>query len=711
MIQTFSINPRVIAHLGEALIKNESIALLELIKNSYDANASRCKIRFDFDINKKLSKITIVDDGDGMDEETIRGKWLVIGTDNKKTLLDECLSQNSKKRVPLGEKGIGRLGVHKLGNKIKLTTRRKQGDEVLLEIDWNLLNSAKSIDDFKIEENVLDEPKIFLGSSHGTKIEIEEVKGVWDRRKLRDVYRNIVSLNSPFEDSDDSFSVEVVSNSNLFDDLPDAASIKSVGMYYAHCELDGDRIVKLNYSFKPWNTLEKIEKGRNVTIKKFSETPDLLLLMGEREVEDEDGKTKRQKYTIDLNQNGVGPISLDLVIFEPDTQIIGLMNLEKKTFQSYMRANGGIRVYRDGIRVLNYGEPGDDWLQINEKRIHKLGGNISNQIVLGAVKLDRKKSVGLKEKTNREGFVENDAYNDLVNAVQQALNLVVTERNTDKALLSLLYKENKVIEPVLSDLNEVTQLINEKVTNDDDKQEMLKCLRKISDQYTFVRDTLLRSANAGLNLGAIVHEVEKQIAVLKGCVKHKDSEGVKGVSERLDVVIRNAMSLLKKSDIKRQNLNVIVDSVIQGLRFRFSDHNITPVFITDSSEIFAQVAESALKNTLTNLVDNSIFWLSLMKKENKRIAIYVTTQMEKYNCIVVSDNGPGFTIPESIAVEPFVSGKPNNMGTGLGLHICKELMKSMGGKLEFCDVNDYSLPSKIMEEKITKAMIALCFPK
>lgn len=710
MIQTFSINPRVIAHLGEALIKNESIALLELIKNSYDANASKCKIRFDFDINKSLSKITIVDDGDGMDEETIRSKWLVIGTDNKKTLLNECLAQNSKRRVPLGEKGIGRLGVHKLGSKIKLTTKRKLGNEVLLEIDWTLLNAAKSIDDFKIKESILDNPKVFLDSRHGTKIEIDELKSVWDRRKLRDVYRNIVSLNSPFEDSDDSFSVEVTSNSDLFDDLPNAAEIKAVGMYYAHCELEKDRIVKLNYSFKPWNTLEKIEKGRTVTIEKFSETPELLLLKGGREVE-VDGKIKRQKYSIDLEKNCVGPISLDLVIFEPDTQIISLMNLEKKTFQSYMRANGGIRVYRDGIRVLNYGEPGDDWLQINEKRIHKLGGNISNQIVLGAVKLDRKKSVGLIEKTNREGFVENDAYNDLVCAVQQALNLVVTERNVDKTVLSLLYKENKVIEPVLSDLNEVTQLINEKVTNDDDKQEMLKCLRKISDQYTFVRDTLLRSANAGLNLGAIVHEVEKQIAVLKGCVTHKDNEGVKGVSERLDVIIRNAMSLLKKSDMKRQSLNVIVDSVLLGLKFRFSDHDITPIFIADSSDVFSRVAESALKNTLTNLIDNSIFWLSLMKRENKKIAIYLTTQMEKYNCIIVSDNGPGFTIPESIAVEPFVSGKPNNMGTGLGLHICKELMKSMDGKLEFCEVNDYSLPSKIINEKVTKAMIVLCFPK
>lgn len=108
MKHTFEITPRVIAHLGEDLIKNENIALVELVKNSYDAQASFCEVEFTFE-GEFLSKITVTDDGTGMDLETIENVWLVIGTDNKK----KQLQQNSKGRLPLGEKGIGRLGVHK----------------------------------------------------------------------------------------------------------------------------------------------------------------------------------------------------------------------------------------------------------------------------------------------------------------------------------------------------------------------------------------------------------------------------------------------------------------------------------------------------------------------------------------------------------------------------------------------------------------------
>ena len=103
MQETFSITPRIIAHFGEDLIKNDSIAILELVKNSYDAGASHCIVDFNVE-NAKLESISICDDGCGMDIDTIKKVWLVIGTDNKKP------SESKFGRYPLGEKGIGRLG-------------------------------------------------------------------------------------------------------------------------------------------------------------------------------------------------------------------------------------------------------------------------------------------------------------------------------------------------------------------------------------------------------------------------------------------------------------------------------------------------------------------------------------------------------------------------------------------------------------------------
>lgn len=164
----FSISPRILSHFGEDLIKNESIALFELIKNSYDACASTCIIEFYFNENK-LEKISIEDDGTGMDKSTIENVWLVVGTPNKR----DNLYKNKCGRMPLGEKGIGRLSVHKLGNKITLFSKSKNDNEVELFIDWNKLPDAERIEEFTIDVLENETPKIFK-STTGTKIIIED---------------------------------------------------------------------------------------------------------------------------------------------------------------------------------------------------------------------------------------------------------------------------------------------------------------------------------------------------------------------------------------------------------------------------------------------------------------------------------------------------------------------------------------------------------
>lgn len=463
MQESFSITPRVIAHLGEALIKNENIAILELVKNSYDANATVCEVFFEQDTSGKLTKIIITDNGDGMTLSVIQKNWLVIGTDNKKIQLQKQMKEEKRtSRLPFGEKGVGRLGVHKLGNQISLISKTRKDKKVSLNINWKKLETAKEIKDFPIELIENETPLFFTQDNHGTRIEISSLKTLWDRRKLRDVYRGLLSLNSPFSETSEDFKIRINSNSNFFAGLPTFEDIKESGMYFAHCSLSGTRINNFSYSFKPWTTLDKIKNGRVVNTKNLLEED--LRLKGIRFIETDDGKEKKEEYDINLDKHKVGTVDFDIIIFEPDTQIINLMNLEKTAFRSYMKSNGGIRVYRDDVRVYDYGEPDDDWLEINAQRIHHVGENIRNQIVLGAVRLKRTECLGLIEKTNREGFVENEAYQDLVNSINYTLSLIVRERNIDKAVLSNLYRKEKIIEPVKSDLTEVIELVEQKVT-------------------------------------------------------------------------------------------------------------------------------------------------------------------------------------------------------------------------------------------------------
>ncbi|WP_295142187.1 ATP-binding protein [uncultured Campylobacter sp.] len=319
MKQHFSITPRIIAHFGEDLIKNESIAILELVKNSYDACATECKVEF-YSRNKELEKIVISDNGFGMNANIVKNVWLVVGTNHKKNA-----KKNQCGRYPLGEKGIGRLGVHKLGKKIRLFSKTINDKEVELSIDWTELENAKQIDDFDIDviENTV--PKQYSKNNTGTTIIIEELKSKWDRRQVREIYRNLLSLNSPFADNNDSFKVDIWSNENIFEGLPKLEDIiANGGLYFGSCILNGNRIKKFNYEFRPWSSLNKID-GRKLNLSNLGEQE--LYLKGLKE---EDGKKKLVEYEIDLDELQIGEIEFDIIIFEKDAVIFNYVNAEKK---------------------------------------------------------------------------------------------------------------------------------------------------------------------------------------------------------------------------------------------------------------------------------------------------------------------------------------------------------------------------------------------
>ena len=700
MKHTFAITPRVIAHLGEDLIKNENIALVELVKNSYDAQATFCEVEFFF-IGDELSKITITDDGVGMDLDTIENAWLVIGTDNKKKQLEHP----SSGRLPLGEKGIGRLGVHKLGRKIHIQTHKIGYNEVVIDIDWAKLEKANSIDDFPIQ--VTEQIPSSLPIPHGTKITISDLKGDWNRRKLRNVYRDLASLNSPFNERTDSFVVEVKSNTNVFEGLPPIADILKVAMYRGHCVIDGDEIKDFYYQFTPWESLSNIQ-GREV--RSLSEEDKYL--KRRKDIATSRNRNKIVLEDFSLSDYKIGKIILDFFIFEKDTAVFSFMNMERTILNSYLRENSGVRVYRDGVRIYNYGEKDSDWLSLDLNRLKRAGDNISNNIIIGSVGISRRESTDLKEKTNREGFIENEAYFAFVDAVTYVLDLITRYRNTDKRRLINVYKKDKrVIEPVLSDLSSAVEIIKDKVSDEKAREDILHYLNRVNDQYIEVRDILIRSANAGLNLGGVIHDMEKQVDALISCINNDNFESIKNIAHNLENIISGYTVFLKKTSIKTTSMSTIVSAVIDNNKFRFADHRIKIYSNRKNVYFEAKLSQTEAIGALTNLIDNSIYWVSQSRKDDRKIYVYITDEIDNYISIVVCDNGCGFKMPPEQALRPFITGKPLNTGMGLGLHIAHEVMQAMKGKLLILDANELELPETAKKYQINKAIVALCFPK
>jgi hypothetical protein len=203
----FKPRARLLLQLGDQLIKNESIALIELVKNSYDADANRVDIYMQNVDDPDKGIIILLDDGYGMDTTTVEDVWMEPGSDFKSEKFSKREVSPRFHRLPIGEKGIGRFGVHKLGNQIEMTTKKADSKEVYVKIDWAHFNNYRYLDQVPVSIIERNTPILFTNGNTGTSIKISNLRKEWTRGVARNVKRTITSLVSPFE-SNDSFKAE-----------------------------------------------------------------------------------------------------------------------------------------------------------------------------------------------------------------------------------------------------------------------------------------------------------------------------------------------------------------------------------------------------------------------------------------------------------------------------------------------------------------------
>lgn len=693
---SFKSRARLMPQIGDQLIKNESIALLELVKNAYDADAPDVWVEM-WDIDKTdKGKIIVKDNGDGMDLSIVENSWMEIGTDNKKNLLDDYILNDKKSalgRLPMGEKGIGRFGVHKLGSKIILITRMQGRKEVVVKIDWTSFEKFDYLEQVPI--TVIErEPEYFTGQQKGTYIEITELKNVWTRGKLRDVYRSIMSLQSPFE-SIQSFNVVFETNhKEWLEGLLTVDRIKNDALFFADVSIEGNEITELKYEFKPWKVLNKLKEKQVVRTH-------IEMCREERE------NKKKILKKIDLGLFDIGKVRMKLMIFDLDNTILSYGVSDKKGLKEYLKNNGGIAVYRDNIRIYEYGDSGNDWLQLESKRINAPGTTLSSKITIGAIYLNRQDSGSLIEKTNREGFVENEAFEEFRYAIVNAIEKIQTLRNIDKDLLKKYYGPSGKAEPVLSSIEDLKIVIDKNIDDIKLKNLINKSLKNIEIDYKNITDVYIRSASAGLSLSVVIHEIEKIIAELKSAIKDEEStEHVKNLVQDLSRVTDGYASVIKSKKQSLVNVSDLIDDALFNVKYRLKVHEIEVVSSyrdKDRQEII-KCASNLVIGTIMNLVDNSIYWLEYSHIVNKKMYFDVSLDYEGFVTIIVADNGYGFTLPTDQVVKPFVTDRVGGMG--LGLHLADEIMKSSEGRLVFPDKGDVYLP----EEFKNGAVIGLSFP-
>jgi len=713
--------------LGDQLIKNERIALVELIKNAYDADSPWVKVSFDnFDDNFKItpeSKITIEDAGDGMNLETITKHWLNPATPDKKRRKEEK-ETTAKGRVIQGEKGIGRFSILKLGRKIRIITRAREEDiEHVIDYDFSIyddeflsVNGDKKdifIDDLVIsvetrKPEVIKNSTISLGykqvlrPSNGTQIEISNLKGSWSNKKVEDVYRDITRLESIFSDNcvnlnERDFEVQMHKDQerlNYDEHYLEKLNLLIKDRSVIHIE-DGvydDKEEEFRFTYngmpKKFKLRDPHITGIDIFRQRFGNQGKLL---DERKIE-------------------CGPFKFGFFVFDFTTDAPMKYRLDKED-KEIIRPHR-IYLYRDGIRVYPYGDINDDWLRIDIYRGTKTAaGFLSNDQVVGYVNITQKDNPKLKDKTNREGLIEEgDTTEDFIILLQVILAYI--RRNLYKNYLDNS-KEKKAHEVFkTAQVQKEFKELKENTKNDKKTYDLVSRAEKL---YNTERDYLVQRAEtteelAGIGLSvetashdimAIMEKAMIKIDDIYKSVKYgqidkneslNDLESLRGMLSFIEAHLKDIQLLFKSSKQRRKNIKIMgeIEKVKRIYKRILEKENIEFEIKPKGSPLVAKTTDAVLLQLFLNLFDNSVYWLQQTSITNKKIEILLDGDKGQ---MIFSDNGPGVDKEDVPYIfDPFFSGKGED-GRGLGLYIAKQLLERNDYSIELAELkSDKLLP-------------------
>jgi signal transduction histidine kinase len=391
----FDFSARVTLQLGRESISSSTVAVSELIKNAYDADAEKVNIKFYLRQNGAVSTLVIKDDGLGMNTDTLAEHWLKIGTNNK--AITE-FSKN-KRRILTGAKGLGRLGIDRLCKRMILFTKQSGQDYATqLNVDWRRYeNTNKSLSQIMHNIYEFDLPvqgkygSIFSSNEeHGTYLILIGLRDVWDNEFINALSNELRLLISPYKSVNDfSISLKTQTQAGTNERKIDSQDILSGAAWKVNSSVDKSNNVKIIFTN---NLSGEVVEHRPIPWKKW------IVNQGETPL--------------------FGPLKFDFYYLPRLKGSLSKVNLSAKDWSKFMELNRGVRIYRDDFRVRPYGEPSGkgDWLDIGYRKAQSPGGisqggwRISPIQLLGAISISRNANEVLNDQANREGIVENDAF-------------------------------------------------------------------------------------------------------------------------------------------------------------------------------------------------------------------------------------------------------------------------------------------------------------
>ncbi|MBT2636704.1 ATP-binding protein [Bacillus sp. ISL-39] len=486
----FSINSRVLEHLGRDLITSDEIAITELIKNAYDANAKVVQMYLIDDISqtnlnntvapvssKMLSLIkrhlsndrrilVLEDNGDGMSYQDLETGFFTIGTDIKKKQKSSAKSINQ--RLPLGEKGIGRLAAQRLSKVLFIeTTSSESNVSNVVRINWeDFIKQGASLEQIEIESYKF--PKTinkftrlwfldlnvefgdFVTMNRSEQLNLfEESKDKSDSLKIRENLQSALSfLMSPFDDRIEDFDIKIYLNETKVNSKfkNEALNVAETIHDFKLETIDGHLHLDLKMILKPWY-IERIHQrlvGKNL-FNDWRKLPEEYKKLLDKYEEKYKKSLEIKKNEKDI-QESVGDISLDPIkkispikgkvfSFKRDPALSAMAihaaketNILKKDYnirdiRSFLDSNNGIKLYRGKYRIATLGNKDSDWLELQQARTKgqqffrfELGN------VIGYIEINDPFQNYIRETSSRMNLADNPHSRSLFVILQKVFN-------------------------------------------------------------------------------------------------------------------------------------------------------------------------------------------------------------------------------------------------------------------------------------------------
>lgn len=726
----FNVNAYTARLIGRENLSKLESAIVELVKNSYDADASICIIYYD----DKSNVLYLLDNGSGMTDDIIKEHWMTIGYSSKVTTYI-----TKKGRIQTGSKGIGRFALDRISSKCEMLTINERSS-IIWNVNW---------EDFKNEKQITE----VYADIENTEISFMEFLNVIDNKDMKKlVEENFTKTGTIFKLTDLRESWTDSLNSRVENNLKNIASpdLENIfEMYFFRNNISiNEAKIRANiinaYDYKIKLDIDDMGNAKIMLHRNefdFGDKLDDIIEKAEFTKEDKSyflGKliNKDRKMT-DLLPNisledilKIGPFSGSIYFNK-----ISLNKSDKEKYyykditgrRNYTKEFGGIKIFRDKFKVRPYGEYGSqnfDWLMLSQRKTQSPAAVASNGIwrvrgeqVIGEVNISRTNLL-LADQANREGLVETKQLMLFKEALISIIAILESDRQYVIRKLNKLDKEKNPVEQYKIDIEELISKMNQKLidkSNESNKSDLKKkpdssivveaykvkaVLEERNDVIKSLEDenAMLRTlATTGIITNTYIHELKSlSNDLFSSIVEAKESiqdlellyqennviDEIKDIGESINEAYsyRNKFNSWFKVTIetvredrrhmKKWSINYLMENLAKSWEEVLDEKNIK-IDIDDDVAIEFKCFAYEIESVIHNLVANSV---SSFEKDpefvnHKIIKIKLEDNNEGFS-IYYSDNGPGLT--EAFKknpykiLEPFVTDKRSKEGEKVG---------------------------------------------